>query len=481
MVEEQSPLKRKVKEFGLTSFAVDNGTSFFIITLMIVIFGIGAYESMPKEQFPEVSFPTVYVNTPYFGNSAADIENLVTRPIEKEIKSIVGLKNVKSTSLQDFSVITAEFETYMDIDEAVRKVKDAVDKAKSDLPNDLTQDPDIFDVNLSEIPIMTVNLSGKYTNDELRSFAEYLEDEIEAIDEISGVEIKGSLEREVKIDVDLPRMDALEVSFQDIENAVNWENMNMSAGEIVNDGFRRAVRVVGEFDNAEDMERIIVKSEGQRPIYLGDIAKVTYGYKERSSIARSDANPVVSLDVIKRKGANLLSAADKINEKVEHARQQVFPAELKVSLFNDQSVNTRTEVSNLENSIISGVILVVLVLLFFMGIRNALFVGMAIPLSMLMGIMVLNFTGTTLNIVVLFSLILALGMLVDNGIVVVENIFRYMQGGEKRKEASKHGTGEVAIPIIASTATTLAAFLPMAFWPGLMGSFMKYLPITLII
>ncbi len=481
MVEENKPIIKKVKEFGLTSFAVDNGTSIFILTLMIVFFGIGAYESMPKEQFPEVSFPTVFVNTPYFGNSAADIENLVTRPIEKEIKSIVGLKNVKSTSLQDFSVITAEFETYMDIDDAVRKIKDAVDKAKSDLPNDLTQDPDIFDVNLSEIPIMTVNLSGKYTNDELRSFAEYLEDEIENIDEISGVEIKGSLEREVKIDVDLPRMDALQISFQDIENAVNWENMNMSAGEIVNNGFRRAVRVVGEFDRAEDMERIIVKSEGQQPIYLGDIAKVTYGYKEQSSIARSDANPVVSLDVIKRKGANLLSAADKINEKVAHAKQHVFPEELKVSLFNDQSVNTRTEVTNLENSIISGVILVVLVLLFFMGIRNALFVGMAIPLSMLMGIMVLNFTGTTLNMVVLFSLILALGMLVDNGIVVVENIFRFMQGGDSRKDASKHGAGEVAIPIIASTATTLAAFLPLAFWPGLMGSFMKYLPITLII
>ncbi len=481
MAEENKSIIKKVKEFGLTSFAVDNGTSIFILTLMIVFFGVGAYDSMPKEQFPEVSFPTVFVNTPYFGNSAADIENLITRPIEKEIKSIVGLKNVKSTSLQDFSVITAEFETYMDIDDAVRKIKDAVDKAKSDLPNDLTQDPDIFDVNLSEIPIMTVNLSGKYTNDELRSFAEYLEDEIENIDEISGVEIKGSLEREVKIDVDLPRMDALQISFTDIENAVNWENMNMSAGEIVNNGFRRAVRVVGEFDRAEDMERIIVKSEGQKPIYLGDIARVTYGYKEQSSIARSDANPVVSLDVIKRKGANLLSAADKINEKVAHAKAHVFPEELKVSLFNDQSVNTRTEVSNLENSIISGVILVVLVLLFFMGIRNALFVGMAIPLSMLMGIMVLNFTGTTLNMVVLFSLILALGMLVDNGIVVVENIFRFMQGGDSRKDASKHGAGEVAIPIIASTATTLAAFLPLAFWPGLMGSFMKYLPITLII
>ncbi|MCF8238856.1 MAG: efflux RND transporter permease subunit [Saprospiraceae bacterium] len=481
MAEENKSKIKKVKEFGLTSFAVDNGTSIFILTLMIVFFGIGAYESMPKEQFPEVSFPTVFVNTPYFGNSAADIENLVTRPIEKEIKSIVGLKNVKSNSLQDFSVITAEFETYVNIDDAVRKIKDAVDKAKSDLPNDLTQDPDIFDVNLSEVPIMTVNLSGKYTNDELRSFAEYLEDEIENIDEISGVEIKGSLEREVKIDVDLPRMDALQISFQDIENAVNWENMNMSAGELVNNGFRRAVRVVGEFDRAEDMERIIVKSEDQKPIYLGDIAKVSYGYKERSSIARSDANPVVSLDVIKRKGANLLSAADKINEKVAYAKDHVFPAELKVSLFNDQSVNTRTEVSNLENSIISGVILVVLVLLFFMGIRNALFVGMAIPLSMLMGIMVLNFTGTTLNMVVLFSLILALGMLVDNGIVVVENIFRFMQGGDHRKDASKHGAGEVAIPIIASTATTLAAFLPLAFWPGLMGSFMKYLPITLII
>lgn len=481
MTEDNKPQERKVKEFGLTSFAVDNGTSIFILTLMIVIFGIGAYNDMPKEQFPEVSFPTVFINTPYFGNSAADIENLVTRPIEKEIKSIVGLKNVKSNSLQDFSVITAEFETYVDIEEAVRKVKDAVDKAKSDLPDDLTQDPDIFDVNLSEVPIMTVNLSGKYTNDELRSFAEYLEDEIENIDEISNVEIKGSLEREVKIDVDLPRMDALQVSFMDIENAVNWENMNMSAGEIVNNGFRRAVRVVGEFENAEDMERIIVKSEGQRPIYLGDIASVTYGYKERSSIARSDSNPVVSLDVIKRKGANLLSASDKINEKVAYAKKHVFPTKLKVSLFNDQSVNTRTEVSNLENSIISGVILVVLVLLFFMGIRNALFVGMAIPLSMLMGIMVLNLTGNTLNIVVLFSLILALGMLVDNGIVVIENIFRFMQGGEKRLLASKHGTGEVAIPIISSTATTLAAFLPLAFWPGLMGSFMKYLPITLII
>jgi multidrug efflux pump len=481
MNEEQQPILKKGKEFSLTSFAVDNGTSIFVIMLMILVFGMGAYNDMPKEQFPEVSFPTVFVNTPYFGNSAMEIENLVTRPIEKEIKSITGLKNVKSTSVQDFSVITAEFETYVDIDDALRKVKDAVDKAKSDLPNDLTEDPNVFDVNLSELPIMTINLSGKFTNDELRSFAEYLQDQVEAIDEISSAEIKGALEREVRIEVDMARMDALEVTFQDIENAVNWENMNMSAGEVVNDGYRRSVRVMGQFTDPAEIGRIIIKSEGQRPIYLQDFAEVFYGYKDRTSIARSDGDPVISLDVIKRKGANLLSAADKIRDRVEHARKTVFPASLKVSLFNDQSVYTRAEVSNLENSIISGVLLVVLVLLFFMGIRNAMFVGIAIPLSMLMGIMFLHLSGTTMNIVVLFSLILALGMLVDNGIVVVENIFRYMQGGADKVTASKLGTGEVAIPIIASTATTLAAFFPLMFWPGLMGSFMKYMPITLIV
>lgn len=481
MTPHIKPEKTQGKEFWLTSFAVDNGTSIFVIMVMIVLFGLGAYRDMPKEQFPEVSLPTVFINTPYFGNSALDIENLVTRPIEKELKAITGIKDVKSTSVQDFSVITAEFETWVGNEEAVRKVKDAVDKAKQDLPKDLNEDPNVFDVNLSELPIMTVNLSGEFTNDELRSFAEYLRDEIEAIDEISDVEIAGSLEREVKVDVDMARMDALKVSFNDIENAINWENMSMSAGEILNDGYRRSVRIAGQISDPQELERIIVKSENQRPIFLKDLAAVTFGYKEVTSIARSDGFPVISLNVIKRKGANLLSASDKINEKVRIAREKVFPSSLKVSLFNDQSVYTRSEVSNLENSIISGVLLVVLVLLFFMGIRNALFVGIAIPLSMLMGIMWLHLSGTTMNIVVLFSLILALGMLVDNGIVVVENIFRYMQGGVDRVTASKKATGEVAVPIIASTATTLAAFFPLMFWPGLMGSFMKYLPITLII
>jgi multidrug efflux pump subunit AcrB len=480
MAEEKQNNNKEGREFSLSSLAVDNGTSVFIITLMIMLFGIQSYQDMPKEQFPEVDWPTVYINTPYFGNSAADIENLVTRPIEKELQSITGIKDINSNSIQDFSVITAEFAADMDLDDAVRKVKDAVDKAKSELPDDLDQDPTVLDINLSEIPIVTVNVSGNYTNDELLSYAEYLEDEIEELDEISKVELKGQREREVKVDIDLVKMDAMQVSFRDIENAIASENITMSGGELVNNDFRRAIRVKGEFESVDELENMIVKSENQRPIYLREIANVTFGYKDRTSIARSDGLPVISLDVIKRQGENLLDAADKIKVIVEDARQ-TLPEELKISLFNDQSVNTRDQVSNLENSIISGVILVVLVLLFFLGLRNALFVGLAIPLSMLMGILFLSMTGVTMNIVVLFALILALGLLVDNAIVVVENIYRYMQEGYNGWDAAKYGAGEVALPIIASTATTLAAFLPLAFWPGIMGEFMKYLPITLII
>ncbi len=481
MAEQENKKKKGLREFGLTSLAVDNGTSVLVITIMILIFGVGAFNSMPKEQFPEISLPQVYINTIHFGNSAADIENLITRPIEKELQTIAGIKDIKSTSLQDYSVITAEFVSDMEIDEAVLKVKDAVDKAKSELPTDLDQEPLVQDINLADLPIMTVNLSGKYSNDDLRDYGEYLEDKLEDIKEISGVDIKGALEREMKIDVDLYKMQSLKVNFQDIENAVASENITMSGGEIVNQNFRRAIRVVGEFKSAKELEEMIVKSENLKPIYLKDFADVSFGYKERTSYARSDALPVVSLDVKKRKGSNLLDASDKVKAIVAAAQEDYLPEGLKVSIFNDQSIQTRDEVANLLNSIISGVILVVLVLLFFLGIRNAMFVGMAIPLSMLMGIMILNAFGTTMNMIVLFSLILALGLLVDNAIVAVENIYRYMQEGYSGAEAAKYGAGEVALPIIASTATTLAAFVPLAFWPGIMGSFMQYLPLTLII
>lgn len=473
-------MKKKLKEFGLTSLAIDNATSIFLVAFMILLFGLQSYNNMPKQQYPDASMPTIFVNTPHFGNSAEEIENLITRPIETELEGAEGIKSVTSTSIQDFSVIVAEFDASMEMSEVVRKTKDAVDKAKSELPSDLDKDPEILEINFSEIPIVTVNVSGDYAPDELRKYAEILEEKIEVIKEISEVKMSGDQQREMKIDVDLNKMQSLEVSFSDIENAIKSENLTMSGGEIVQNGFRRAVRIVGQFTSDEELANIIVKSENQRPIFLKDIADVNYGYKERTSYARADGYPVISLDVIKRKGQNLLAASDNLKIVIDDAVKQL-PSDLTVSLFNDQSVYTRNEVSNLENSIISGVILVILVLLFFLGLRNASFVGLAIPLSMLMGILFLYVTGTTMNIVVLFSLILALGLLVDNAIVVVENIYRYMQDGYTGKEAAKYGTGEVAWPIIASTATTLAAFLPLAFWPGIMGEFMKYMPITLML
>ncbi len=473
--------KNVVRDFFISSTAVDNRTSVILVALMILFFGVMGYKSMPKEQFPEITFPQVFVNTVYFGNSAKDIENLITRPIEKELQTVDGVKEITSTSLQDYSVIIAEFRTDVDIEVALRRVKDAVDIAKAELPSDLDTDPAVEDINFSEFPIMTINLSGDYTNDQLKAYGEYLEDKIEQLREISDVVIKGILDREIKIDLDPYLMESREVSFGDVQNAIASENLTMSGGEVLMKDFKRAVRVIGEFEDADEIRNMIVKSENAAPVYLRDIAQVHFGYKDRSSYARSDLKPVVALDVIKRSGYNLLDASDKITSILQQAKREALPTDLKVSLFNDQSVHTRDGVTNLENSIISGVILVILVLLFFLGFRNSLFVGIAIPLSMLMGILILNLLGITMNIVVLFSLILALGLLVDNGIVVVENIYRYRQEGASAIEAAKRGTAEVAMPIIASTATTLAAFLPLWFWPGIMGEFMKYMPLTLMI
>ncbi len=468
------------RTFGITNLAVDNSTSVFLLAIMILIFGLFAYEQVPKEQFPEVDLPQVFVNTPYFGNSAADIESLVTRPLEKELQSVDGVKTIQSTSIQDFSVITIEFNSDEDVDDATRRVKDAIDIAKTELPTDLDADPTVQEINLSKLPIVTINVSGDYPPEELRRYAELMQDELEEVNGVSAINMKGVQDREIEIAVDARKMESLQISFQDIENAISAENLTLSGGEIVNNGIRRAIRVVGEFDDAEELSNTIIKRENQRLVYLRDVADVTFGYEDPTSIARANGLPVISLDVIKKSGENLLSTSELVDETVASLRERL-PTELDITYFNNTSTRTRAEVDNLENSIISGVILVVVVLLFFLGLRNALFVGIAFPLSMLMGILWIWLTGVTLNIVVLFALILALGLLVDNGIVIVENIYRYMQLGEVSDRAAKFGAGEVAWPIIASTATTLAAFLPLAVWPGIVGEFMKYFPITLIL
>jgi len=474
-------IKEMFREFKITSFSVDNTTSVFVLTLLIFFMGITAYNQMPKESFPEITQPTIFVGVVYPGNSPVDIENLITRPIEKEIKGISGIDNISSTSIEGYSTVVVEFNLDVDVDKALQEVKDAVDKAKPELPTDLDEEPNIFELDFSEMAIMFVNLYGNMDFDVMRKYAEYLEDEIEAVEAISAVDLRGVLEREVVINVDPKAMEARAVSFYDIQQAVGQENLTMFGGNLLVDGYRRNLRMEGEYKNPEELEKIILTHENSKPVYLGDVAEVTFDYEEPTSFASLNGEPVIILEVKKKSGGNLLEAAAEVDKIIAKAQKEMLPKELKVAITNDQSTQTQDMVDSLENNIISGVILVVLVLLFFLGLRNAAFVGIAIPLSMLMGIAILHFMGVTLNMMVLFSLILALGMLVDNGIVVVENIYRHLEMGKSNIRAAKEGVGEVAMPIIASTATTVAAFLPLIFWKDIMGEFMKFLPITLMI
>lgn len=469
------------KEFGLSTLSVNNRTTVAVLTAIIVFLGLTFYNNMPKESFPEVKMPTVYIGTVYPGNSPKDMENLVTRPLEKELNTITNVSKITSTSVQDYSTIIVEFNSDVPVEEALRKTKDAVDKGKKELPSDLDEEPNVFELNFSEFPVMNINLSGDFSIERLKEYAEYLEDEIEKLSEISKVEIRGLDDKEVKINVDIHKMESLEVTFGDIEQAIRNENITMSGGNILTNGIRRSIRVAGEFVDPMDLGNVIIKDEKQNTVYLKDIATIDFTYEEKENYARLNAEQVVMLDVVKRSGGNLIAASEKIDEILYKARTEVFPSGLKISKTLDQSEKTIDQVNNLENNIISGVILVVLVLLFFLGTRNAMFVGIAIPMSMFLSFMILGFLGITINMMVLFGLIMALGMLVDNGIVVVENVVRLREEGYSMYDATKYGVGEVAIPIISSTATTLAAFLPLAFWPGMMGSFMLYLPVTLIV
>jgi multidrug efflux pump subunit AcrB len=477
-------MSKVLKEFKLSTWAINNKMTVFVIIGMIFLAGIFSYQSMPREAFPEIVVPEIFVSTAYPGNSAIDIEKLITRPLEKEINGISGVDEITSTSIEGFSSIKVTFDFSVTPTEALRKVKDKVDAAKSDkdFPKDLPSDPTVKELNFAELmPIMNINLSGDFSMDELKEYGEYLEDEIEKVPEISKVEIRGIQDKEMEISIDLYKMEISQISFNDISQAIKNENMTVSGGDLLENGLRRSVRVIGEFRSAEEIANIIIKQENEEIVYLRDIAAVTFKEQQKQSYAREFSQPVVMLDVTKRGGENLINASTQIDAIIAKAKENYFPSNLYISKTNDQTNDTKTMVSDLENSIILGIVLVVVVLLFFLGVRNALFVGIAIPLSMFMSFIFLNALGVTLNTMVLFSLVIALGMLVDNGIVVVENVYRLLDEGYSKIDAAKYGVGEVAMPIIASTATTLAAFFPLAFWPGMMGEFMRYLPITLII
>jgi len=477
--------KKIDKEFKLSSLAIENKTTIYVLIVLILFLGIGAFYSMPRENFPEVNETKIYVSSVYPGNTAEDIEKLITDPLEDKLKTISNVVEITSNSKEDFSMVIVEFDENISVDLAKQKVKDEIDTETSgeDWPtfNGAKVEPNVFEFNFSEeMPILNINISGDYPVDRLKEFGEHLEDEIENLPEIKQVDIRGAQEKEIEVAVDIYKMMAAQVSFDDVANAIKGGNLTMSAGNLIASGQRRTIRVLGEIESPSDLESFVVKAENGHSIYLKDIAKIYFKEKERTTYARDFGSRVVMLDVKKRAGKNMIDATSQVRDIVNDAIENYFPKDLNISITNDQSNVTITQVDDLVNNIIFGIILVVTVLMFFLGFKNALFVGFAIPMSMFMSILILNTIGYTLNMMILFGLIMGLGMLVDNGIVVVENVYRLMdEEGMSRVKAAKKGIGEIAFPIIISTATTVAAFIPLGLWPGIMGEFMILLPITL--
>ena len=479
-------MSQQNKEFSISSWAVDNRVTVYIFTLLIVITGVIAYTTMPREDFPEIIENKVYISSVFPGNSAEDVEKLIVKPLEKEIKNISGVEKVNASSFQDYGMIVVEFADKIGIEEAKVKIKDKVDLAKADtdwpnLDNGSKVEPSVFELNISEeVPILNINMQGNYTTQQLKDYGKKLQDDIEEIQEVKKVDILGVDDKEVEIAVDIFKMTAAQVSFDDIQNAVKYENMTLSGGNLISQGSRNNIRIVGEIKDPKELENVIVKHFNGM-VYLKDIATVSFKEKEKTTYAREKGTEVVMLNVKKRSGQNMISAIEQVKEKLKLAHENYLPKNLKVELTNDQSSRVEHQVDELSNHIIFGIVLVMIVLMFTMGLRNSLFVGAAIPLSMMMAFTILSAFGLTLNTMVLFGLVMGLGMLVDDGIVVVDNVFANMKKGMSRIQASKIGIGEIAWPVISSTATTLMAFLPFALWPGTMGKFMKYFPITLTI
>jgi len=473
--------KHKLKEFFATSWSIDNKVSIYVLTIIITALGVLSYLNIPKEQFPEIVIPTILVNTAYPGTSPEDMENLVTRPIEKECKSLADVKKITSNSIQDFSSIVVEFNPGIDVSQAKQRVRDAVDKAKTNLPNNLPKDPDIKEFDISEIPIMNINLAGDYDLQRLKKYAEDAQDKIETLKEITRVDIVGALEREIQIDVDMYKMQAASVSFRDIESAVSAENVTVSAGTITSFGTKYTIRLAGQFKSPDQIKTILLKSASGAMVYIQDVADVKDSFKDQESFARLDGKNVITLNVIKKSGENLINASDKIKEIMDGMQKNSYPPDLKVNITGDQSRFTKSTLEELNNTIIIGFIMVVVVLMFFMGLNNAFFVALSVPLSMFVAYLIMPSLGFTMNMIVMFGFIFALGIIVDDAIVVIENTHRLHRGEPDIVKAAKHAAGEVFLPILSGTLTTLAPFFPLAFWPGIVGKFMHFMPVTLIL
>jgi len=463
----------------ITNISLSHKTSVFVLLIILTIMGLVAYKNLPVESFPQIKQPVVIVAAPYAGVSPTDMETLVAQPIENKISEIAKVKKMTSSNREGYTNITVEFEPDMDIDEAVRKVREKVDQAKPELPEDL-DDPIIQEINFENIPIMMVTIQGKQSLVRLKKIAEDLQDQIEQIPGVLDVKISGGLEREVKVNLIPNRLQYYNIGINDIIAAIRQENTTIPGGSIKSGQLKYTVRIPGEFTSVEEIKNVVVETKKGQPVYIRDLANVFFGYKEQDSYSRLDGKSSVTLSIQKRSGENIIRISDEVKRILEESKKQ-FPSGVDYVILADQSEDIRTMVRDLENNIIAGLLLVIFVLYFFMGARNGLLVGIAIPLSMIISFIILSFLGYTLNMVVLFSLILALGMLVDNAIVIVENIYRHHEEGKGLMRAAREATAEVGMAVVASTLTTLAAFTPMIFWPGVIGEFMKYLPITLII
>ena len=423
--------KQVDKEFKLSSWAISNKTTIYVLMFLILYLGISAYFTMPREDFPEINETKIYISSVYPGNTAEDIEKLITNPLEDRLKSVSNVVEISSTSQEDYSIITVEFDESIEVEKAKQKVKDEIDQetAGEDWPifNGAKVTPNVFELSMSEeVPILNINISGNYPVSKLKEYGEYLQDEIEDLSEIKKVDIRGAQDKEVEVAVDIYKMMAAKVSFNDITNAINRENITMSAGNFITSQQRRTIRILGEINSPNELMDFVIKSENGNSTYLKDVAEVSFKDKDKTTYAREKGAAVVMLDVKKRTGQNMVTAAAKVGNIVSLAKKDVFPKDLEVTITNDLSPKTIGQVDDLVNNIIFGVILVVIVLMFFLGFKNAIFVGFAIPMSMFMSLMILGFLGYTLNTMVLFGLIMGLGMLVDNGIVVVENVYRLM-------------------------------------------------------
>jgi len=483
-------MKDLEKEFGPSSWAIKNKTAVYVLIFLITALGLISYNNLPKENFPDIAQSKVFVTTQYLGQSPQNIELLVTRQIEKQLKSLKGLKKVTSNSVQNVSIITAEFNANIAIKDAKQDVKDAVDKAKQDLPqndNNL-KDPVISDINVADLPIMYINISGDYDLKKLKEYADNLKDDIEGFKEISKVDEVGALTPNIQVNVDLDKMAAAQVGYNDIIQAIGNENIISTAGNVILDGVQRPIDIKEDFKSADEVGAMIVRNPTGKAVYLRDIAEIKDGFKDQESYARlkTNDNPnfknVITLNVSKRAGENLIQASDKINALIAQKQKSIFPKGLSITVTGDQSDKTRSTLNDLINTIIIGFILVTVILMFFMGTTNAVFVALSVPLSCFVAFLVMPAIGFTLNMIVLFSFLLALGIVVDDAIVVIENTHRIFANGKiPIKQAAKMAAGEVFLPVFSGTMTTLAPFVPLAFWNSLIGHFMFFLPITLII